>query len=89
MSNRALKVYGILNWVFRCPPAPNGNRQARCVVAARRQAEAAQALGVSLHHFRQYGSETSNTEEVRAALAEPGVPLWLNPSTHEFERLHV
>ena len=43
----------------------------RCIVAAHTQKEAAALLGVSLHHFRGYASETGNQLERTTALGKP------------------
>ena len=73
---KKLKVYGLLMWVQECPPAPNGSKQARCIVAAPSKAAAARAFDTSLHHLNTYGSVTGNKHEIEAAMAQPGVALW-------------
>ena len=58
------KVYGI-GWMGRY----------RRIVAASSQKEAAQLIGTTLHHFREYASITGNKEEVELAMSEPGT-VW-------------
>ena len=45
----------------------------RAIVAAPNKTQAAKAIGISLHHFNGYFSETGNPEEVEQAMSEPGV----------------
>lgn len=47
--------------------------QQRAVIASRSKAAAARALDVSIGHFNMYAADTGNEEEIRVALAEPGV----------------
>jgi hypothetical protein len=68
-----VKVYGLM--VMR------GRKQVRAVVAAKSQKDAVAAFAavglrsVTLHHFRQYASETGNKAELAVA-TEPGVVWW-------------
>lgn len=71
-----MKVYGCTLWIHNGPAEPNGNRQRRCVVAARNQRSAAEAMFISLNYLREHGGETGNAEEQAVALAEPGVVFW-------------
>lgn len=73
---RTVKVYGATLWVQACPPAPNGNRQARVIVAARSMADAARAFGHTASAIRNHCCKTGNAEEIRIATAHPGVALW-------------
>lgn len=73
---KKLKVYGVLLWVHDCPPAPNGSKQARCIVAAPSKAAAARALNCTIGHLNTYGSVTGNEYEIKAAMAQPGIALW-------------
>lgn len=61
--SRPLRVWGLMLFV---------PTQERCIVAAATKTEAANLFGVSLHHFKGYGSETGNEHELRVALASPG-----------------
>ena len=45
------------------------------VIATTSQRAAAEARGVTLNSFRDYGGETGETSAVEAALAQPGVLL--------------
>lgn len=76
-----LKVFGYLLTVAECPPAPNGSRQTRAIVAAPSQKAAAEAFGVSLHEFRNYGGETGNAGEIEVATSDPGVVYWSDLDT--------
>lgn len=70
---RTLKVYGSKP---ACRPyvprSLSPHQQVRHIVAARSMAEALRLLGTS----RGYTSETGNEDEIRAAMAQPGVVLW-------------
>jgi hypothetical protein len=68
-----LRVYGTTLMVKE---VVHRNKQARCVVAAASLKEAARLFEVSLYHARGYCSETGNAEELRQALAHPGVVWW-------------
>jgi len=46
----------------------------RQIVAAKTKKAAAEALGVSLYHFNNYGGETGNDLEVSVAMQCPGTP---------------
>lgn len=59
-----LKVYGV-DWCGKF----------RRIVAARSQKEAAVLFGTTLCHFRDYGSQTFNEEEVALAMSETGA-IW-------------
>lgn len=73
---RPLRVFGWQGTRFECPPAPNGSRQTREIVAAKSAAAAARAAGrdrpAQLFNF----CETGNAAEIRAARGRPGVVLW-------------
>lgn len=70
---RSLKVYG---WVgFRTRKEGHAG-QTREIVAAKSMAEAARVAGIKPHYLRTYGCETGNPEELRVALADPGVVYW-------------
>jgi hypothetical protein len=73
---RKLKVYGITEYVSANEPAENGNRQARCVVAAPNLSEAAAALDVTTGYLRTYGCETGNSGEIETAMSSPGTVFW-------------
>lgn len=80
------KVYGYTGWRHDCPPARNGSRQTREIVAARSAAEAARLFGISPWRLRSYGCETGNADEIRVAMSKPGAVFWrpLNERT-EFD----
>ena len=69
---RELKVYGWRSFRMECPPAPNGSRQTREIIAAHSVAEVCRLTGVR----RSEVSETGNEEEVRVAMKDPGVVFW-------------
>lgn len=71
-----MKVYGVLMWVQDCPPAPNGSRQARCIVAAKSLTEAARIFDCPVHFLRTYGCPTGNDGEIKQAMTAPGVAFW-------------
>lgn len=48
-------------------------QQGKAIVATTTQANAARLFGMSTHMLRAYGSETSNDEQIRVAMSEPGV----------------
>lgn len=60
-----LKVFGGLTLVE--------GRQVRTIVAASSQKEAAELLGITVRHLRDYWPQTGNALEVETALAQPGV----------------
>lgn len=70
--SRKLRVFGGMN------THPRLGGQARCVIAAPSQREAAEGAGISLHYFRGYWTETGNAREIAVALAHPGVPCYGN-----------
>ena len=61
---RPLKVWGGLTL--------KGGKQHRTIVAATSQANAAEALGCTLHELRGYWAVTGNKTELGVALAKPG-----------------
>ena len=65
MSRKILKVWGVSAF-----PRPE-NVQQRCIVAAYTKKRAAELIGVSLHYFNGYASETGNKEECEMAIAKP------------------
>ena len=71
--SRPLKVYG---WVGWHKDAPGPHRQTREIVAAHSKAEAMRLGGLTRREFEHSGCETGNEEELRVALAEPGVVFW-------------
>lgn len=71
-----LKVYGWLEHVQACPPAANGSKQARVIIATTSWAEAARLSSSSLSFIAKMGATTENAAEVEAAMAQPGVALW-------------
>lgn len=73
---KRLKVYGFMGYRKECPPAANGNRQTREIVACTAWTTAAQLSGSSLNHIRTYGAITGNPAEVAVAMANPGVVFW-------------
>ena len=82
---RKLKVYGWRGWRSECPPAPNGNRQTREVVATTSKTKARKLSGdlpVPLSEI----SETGNDEEIAQALSEPEVVFWHPLDEHFADR---
>jgi hypothetical protein len=73
-----LKTFGLLLWVNKADPAPNGSRQVRAVVATTSQEKAAKSFRVSLHELANFGGETGNADEIRQAMSDPGTPFWKN-----------
>ena len=73
---RPLKVYGATVWLDECPKAPNGNKQARCVVAARTKKEVMELFGITRNDFEHSACETGNATEIALAMASPGVVFW-------------
>lgn len=72
-----MKVYGLIT-----------NGKDRDIVAAKNQKEAAIALGVSLHHFRIYASQTWNNCEIEVAMGKPGrVFREVYPFSRDYEEL--
>lgn len=63
-------------WHSKAPPAPNGDRHVRVIVAATSQKKAAELFGTTLHDLRGYGAVTGNETEVRLGLKHPGVVMW-------------
>ena len=66
--------------------------QPRLVVATTSQKAAAEAFGMTLNRFRNYGSETTNEHDVAAAMSEPGTVFWtpkdINPPSYRTEGWH-
>lgn len=56
MIERGEKVWGGLTM--------DGGKQVRTIVCAKTQKEAASLVGMTLHHFRGYWSETGNAVEL-------------------------
>lgn len=54
----------------------NGRNQIRLVVATENQRKAAELLGIGLHHFRGFASETGNVVECGVALNKPNQVFW-------------
>lgn len=84
MTTPKLKVYGWTNpHRAECPPAPNGSRETREVVAATSKAEA-RRLGskIPLSEINQAGALT----EINLAMASPGVVFW-RPATRHGSRM--
>lgn len=75
---RNLKVWTIHTRLTGLPREETGGStgQVHAVVAATSQAAAAEALGVTVGHLRNYGSVTANEQDVAVASAEPGVVFW-------------
>ena len=71
-----LKVYGWQGHRQECPPAPNGNKQTREIVAAPSIAAAARAAGYSRPRQMFNLCETGNDDDVKRAMSEPGVVFW-------------
>lgn len=59
-----LKVFGI-SW--------SGNT--RVIIATTSMKKASEILSTSYTHFRTYGCETTNENEIKKALSNPGVPF--------------
>ena len=59
-----MKVFGV-----------NLDGKSRGIVAVKTQKKAAELFKMSLYHFREYGSETGNAEEIALATKEPYV-VW-------------
>jgi len=68
-----MKVYGWQSFHHDCPPAPNGSKQVRKIVAAGSKAEA-KRLGADMPLSEI--AETGNKVETAAALAHPGIIFW-------------
>jgi hypothetical protein len=83
-----LKVYGVTLIVNECPPAANGCRQARCIVASTSQSKAADLFGMTIGQFRSFGCETGNAKEIEVATAEPGVVFWSPLDWSEDRKFH-
>lgn len=76
---RKLKVYGWTGYRRDCPPAPNGNRQTREIVATTSKKEAARLVDPERSWMRPPVSEideTGNAAEIELATANPGVVFW-------------
>ena len=73
---RPLKVYGWRGWRSACPPAPNGGRQTREIVAAPSIAAALRAAG-DAGPSREEICSTGNAEEIATAMQEPGIVFWI------------
>lgn len=75
-TNRPYKVWGTHHsgkaWNFSNTIPEFNNRQPRAIVAARTQKAAAEALGMSASHLRNYGSDTGNEIEIAQAMTKPG-----------------
>ena len=72
--SRELRVYGARSERRECPPAPNGNRQTREVIAAHSRTEAKRLAGWDIAVSEV--CETGNAEELALAMAAPGVLFW-------------
>lgn len=59
-----LKVYGC-----------NEDGRYRAIVAATSQKAAAELIGISVNHLREYGSQTGNAKEIEIAMRRPGM-VW-------------
>lgn len=70
----ALKVYG---WDSFRHPTPTSRVQTREIVAAKSMEEVARIVGVKSPKSLDL-CETGNEEEIRVAMAEPGVIFWQN-----------
>lgn len=73
---RLLKVFGWQGWRSECPPALNGNKQTREVVAAKSKAEVARIAGKKYANQLFNLGETGNSLELQLALSKPGVIFW-------------
>jgi len=77
-----MRVYGWQGHRRECPPAPNGGRQTREIVAAATKAAAARAAGAlspaGRADPRQMWNlcEAGNARELATARAEPGCVFW-------------
>lgn len=69
-----LKVYAWQSFRAECPPAPNGNRQTREIVATTSKAKAAARAqwGITVRDVE----ETWNAAEIERATREPGRVFW-------------
>jgi hypothetical protein len=72
-----LKVFGYHKWHSTAPPANNGDRTVRVIVATTSQKKAAELFGATVHDLRNYGAVTGNEREVRLGLKFPGVVMWV------------
>lgn len=72
--SRRLRVYGTTSFRSACPPAPNGSRQTREIIAAHSKVEAKRLAGWRIG-LSEIG-ETGNEEEVALATGEPGTVFW-------------
>lgn len=73
--NRSVKVYGWYGHRRECPPAANGSRQTREIVAASSIAGAMRLTGERRSNLWDI-CETGNQHEIETAMAEPGVVFW-------------
>jgi hypothetical protein len=73
---KQLKVYGWTGYRTEAEASPNGMQQTREIVAATSVAQVMRISGKTRHYLTNYGGETGNTEELRVALAEPGIIFW-------------
>ena len=73
---KPLIVYGWLGYRIDCPPALNGSRQTREIMAARSISEVNRATGLSRNYLSNYAGETGNANEIEVAMSEPGVVFW-------------
>lgn len=81
-----LKVYGWLEWVQACPPAENGNHQARVVIATTSWSDAAHLARSPLNYIMAYGDTTENAAEVEVAMAYPGIAWWSSDTQPQHSR---
>lgn len=70
---KLLKVYG---WSSFRPECRSNSHQTREIIAAASRASAARSAGITLRSAIVEMVETGNDEELRRALAEPGVVFW-------------
>lgn len=73
---KQFRVFGRTGWRRECPPAPNGGRQTREIVAAKTIASARRLFGCTMAQWRCSGCETGNEEEITQAMSKPGVVFW-------------
>ncbi len=65
---KKLKVWGMTSWYLI---------DRRVVVAATTRAQAAKALNVSLYHLDIYAAITGNKHELKVALENPGIAVFI------------
>ena len=78
--SRELRVYGTTSFRSACPPAANGSRQTREIIAAHSKTEAKRLAGwrIGLSEI----CETNNDAELALARAEPGMVFWSPLNAH-------